>query len=339
MFAKPSTTDAIAMNKPTRYFATALAGIAFLIGGCGPKPAASTGIKALKLAFLTNNASSFWTIARKGCEDGVKAAGDTQLDFRIPATGSAAEQQQILDDLVSRGVDGIAVSPVDPANQTEALDRIAAQTLLITHDSDAPGSKRVCYIGTDNTAAGIEAGELIKQALPGGGKIMVFVGTLDAQNARERFAGVKQALSGSAIEVIDVRTDETDQVRAKTNVLDTLVTHPDVACLVGLWSYNGPAILSAVRESGKTGQVRIVCFDEEEQTLAGIAAGEIFGTVVQQPYEFGKQAIVLMARHLRGDKAAFPADGKLVVPTLRIQKENVAGFQTRLNTLLGKTAP
>src|SRR5690348_15260626 len=123
--------------------------LAVVLAGCG-------GEKKVKLAFVPNNSANFWTIARQGCEDAEKQLGNVQLKFRMPSTGSAAEQQQILDDLLASGVDGIAVSPVDPENQTAALDRIAGQTLLITHDSDAPKSKRVCYIGTDNVAAGVE---------------------------------------------------------------------------------------------------------------------------------------------------------------------------------------
>jgi ribose transport system substrate-binding protein len=300
-----------------------------------PGWAADASAKKLTLAFVSNNAANFWTIARRGCEDAEKQLGNVEVRFRIPSTGSAAEQTQILDDLLAAGVDGIAVSPVDPVNETDELNKIAAQTLLITHDSDAPNSKRVCYIGTDNVAAGVEAGKLIKEALPNGGKIMVFVGKIDAQNAKERFAGIKKELQGSKVQIIDVRTDDTDTVRAQKNAEDTLVKYPDVACLVGLWSYNGPAILNAVRDSGKAGQVKIVCFDEETETLKGVAQGTIYGTVVQQPFEFGKQAISRMAAYLGGDKSAL-AGGRQIIPTLSLKKDNVAEFQARLKLLLGK---
>ena len=306
-------------------------GIALVIAGCGK----SDTSKKFKLAFVSNNASDFWTIARAGTTQAEKELGNVEVDFRIPSSGQAAEQRQVIDDLLAKGVDGIAVSPVDPANQTEFLDKVAGQTLLVTHDSDAPKSKRVCYIGTDNTAAGVEAGKLIKEALPSGGKIMVFVGTLDAANASERYAGIKKELAGSKVEIIDVRTDETDRARAQKNVEDTLVKYPDVAGLVGLWSYNGPAILNAVKGSGKGGTVKIICFDEELETLAGVASGDIYGTVVQQPYEFGKQAITKMAQYLGGDKAAL-AGGQQIVPTLNIKKDNVAEFKARLDKQLGK---
>ena len=95
-------------------------------------------------------------------------------------------QRQILDDLCAKGTDGIAVSVNDPDNQTDFLNKIAGQTLLICCDSDAANSKRVAYIGTDNEAAGEEAGKMIKECLPNGGKIMLFVGHSDSQNAKER---------------------------------------------------------------------------------------------------------------------------------------------------------
>jgi ribose transport system substrate-binding protein len=300
-----------------------------------PTDAAAPVKKKLHLAFVVNNAATFWTIARAGTEDAVKQLGNVDVDFRIPSDGQPATQRQILDDLVAKGVDGIAVSPIDPANQTEFLNHIASKTLLICHDSDAPDSKRVCYIGTDNFAAGQEAGKLIKEVLPNGGKIMVFVGFADAQNAKDRFGGIKKELEGSNIEILDLRTDDADPVRAQKNAEDALVKYPNISCMVGLYNYNGPAILNAVRSAGKTGAVKIVCFDENDETLAGVASGDIYGTVVQQPYEFGKQAITKMAKYLEGDQAAL-AGGKQIIPTLSLKKDSVADFQARLKKLLGK---
>jgi len=302
---------------------------------CGNLQVAQAASKNLKLAFVTNNASDFWTIARAGCTQASKELGNISVEFKIPADGTAATQTGILDDLVSKGIDGIAISPVDPKNESLKLNEVAKQGLLFTTDSDAPDTNRVCYVGTDNVAAGRQAAELIKQALPDGGKIMLFVGTLDAQNARERFSGIKEALQGSKVQIIDCRTDDTDRVRAKANVLDTIVKYPDVACLVGLWSYNGPAILNAVKDSKKVGQIKIVCFDEEEDTLQGVRDGAISATVVQQPYQFGYQSMTLMSKYLGGDKSVVPADKKVIVPTLAITKDKVDEFAANLKKLRG----
>ncbi len=295
------------------------------------------GSSSLRVAFVTNNASDFWTIARRGTEKADSELQDVVVEFRIPSDGTAGEQKRIIDDLLAKGVDGIAISPVDPDNQTQLINDVSRQALVVTQDSDAPKSNRAFYVGTDNVAAGRQAGELIKEALPDGGKIMLFVGKLDARNAQERTQGIREALQGSKVEIMDIRTDDTDRVRAKSNVSDTLVRYPDIAALVGLWSYNGPAIVNAVREANKIGQVKIIAFDEEDETLAGVRDGSIFATVVQQPFEFGYQAIVLMHKHLRNENPEIPESKQVFVPTLVIKRDNADEFVQRINQLRGRT--
>jgi ribose transport system substrate-binding protein len=315
---------------PLRKTAVLLCVGLFLAGGCGRQQSS-----AKRLAFITNNAADFWTIARKGTEKADAELPGVTVEFRL-GDGTAAAQKRILDDLLAKGVDGIAISPVDPANQTAMLNDAAKQALVFTHDSDAPDSKRECYVGTDNVAAGRQAGELIKEALPAGGKIAVFVGKLDARNAQERLQGIKEAIAGANIDIIDVRTDDTDSVRAKANVSEMLVSHPETAALVGLWSYNGPAILNAVRDAGRTGQVKIIAFDEDDETLTGVKAGAIVGTVVQQPFEFGYQSITLLDKALKGDRSGIPAGRQLFIPTKVIRQDTVDEFRSTLTQLRGR---
>ena len=288
------------------------------------------------LALVTNASADFWTIARRGVEKAATELPNYNVEMHVVSEATAAEQRRILDDLLTKGVAGVSISAVDSANSTDILNKVASQAVLFTTDSDAPQTERSLYIGTDNVAAGAEAGELVKKALPDGGKIMMFVGTMGADNARERVEGVRKALAGSKVEVIDVRTDEVDFARAKRNVEDTLTKYPDIAGLVGLWSYNTPQIVEAVRAAGKTGQVKIIGFDEDPVTLRGIADGAIEATVVQQPYEFGYQSMKLLAKVIEGDKSFIPKDGLMIIPTKVIDKSNVAEFQTTMRDLLKK---
>jgi ribose transport system substrate-binding protein len=305
-------------------------------GGGSPEPSAIATVgpdEKITVAFVTNNTSDFWTIAKKGCAKADAELKNLDFEFRMPANGTAAEQQNIVNDLLAKGVKGIAISPTDPANQTQMLNKTAEQAVLLTQDSDAPKSKRACYVGTDNKAAGRQAGEEIKKALPNGGKIMVFVGMKDAQNGQDRFNGIKEVLQGSKVEIIDLRTDDTDRTKAKANASDTLVKYPDVAALVGLWSYNGPAILGAVKDAGKIGKVKIICFDEETPTLAGVRSGAISATVVQQPYKFGYESLKLMDKILREGAGAIPDGNMQIVPTKIINKSNVDAFEKELKVL------
>jgi ribose transport system substrate-binding protein len=324
-------------NHLARRVATWIVCLACASAGCRSSTTNDAGTSAtIKLAFVTNNAADFWTIARRGVEKADAELSDVDTEFRLTSDGTAAEQQRIVDDLLTKGIAGIAISPVDPANQVAMIDAAARQAMVFTQDSDAPQSQRTLYIGTDNLAAGRQAGQLIRDAIPEGGNVMLFVGKLDAQNARERVQGIRDALAGSNIRILDVRTDDVDDVRAKANAADALVRYPDVKGLVGLWSYNGPAILNAVRDAGKVGKVKIVAFDEADETLAGITAGAIEATVVQQPYEFGYQAIHKMAQAARGDRSFIPASKQIIVPTLVVNRGNVEAFTKRINELRGR---
>jgi len=288
------------------------------------------------LAFVTNVAADFWTIARRGTEKAAAELPNYNVEFHVPSEATPAEQRRILDDLLTRGVAGISVSPINPANATEMLNRVASQAVLFTTDSDAPQSKRIVYIGTDNVAAGEQVGQLVKQALPDGGKIMLFVGNLDNNNARERVDGIKKGIAGAKIDIIDIRTDEADIVKAKRNVEDTLTQYPNINALVGLYAYNTPQIVEAVRAAGREGNVKVIGFDEDPLTLRGIADGIVYATVVQQPYEFGYQSIKMLARYIEGDQSFIPANKLIIVPTKIINNDNVAEFQKEMRAMLRK---
>ena len=137
------------------------------------------------VAFVSNNAFEFWTIARRGTEKAAKEF-DVLADFEMPARGDTSEQRAIIEDLLAKDVKGIAISPIDAENQATFLGGVAKRVPLLTQDSDLPpGSGRLCYIGTDNYTAGMAAGKLIRECLPEGGKIVIYVGKLEAQNAKE----------------------------------------------------------------------------------------------------------------------------------------------------------
>ena len=306
--------------------------------GSGPTSQGTTGggsAGGTPLAFVTNNPSDYWTICHKGCDAAAKELGNVNVQFVMPDDGTAAKQKQDVDDLLAKGVKGIAISPVDPVNETPYLNTVADKTNLITSDSDAASSKRLCYIGTDNVAAGRMASDLIKAALPKGGKIILFVGKRDAQNAKEREQGIRDGLKGTNVTILDVRTDDADHARAKQNAADALTSTPDLAGMVGLWSYNGPAIYSAVKEAGKAGKVQIVAFDQETDTMNGIKDGTIYGTIVQDPYTFGYNSVKLLAQLAKGDKSGLPANKLEIVPTKAIKKDGLDAYLADQKKKLG----
>lgn len=282
------------------------------------------------LAFVVNAASDFWKLSEAGVNAAQAELPGYDLQFRYPAQGTAALQNALMDDLVAAGTDAIMISSVDPKTSVGAFNRIAAQIPLFTTDSDAPDSDRIAYLGSSNTAAGVQAGEIAVDAMPDGGKCMGFVGFLGADNAKERIAGFRQAVEGTGIELVDVRGDDVDFARARSNVDDVLVADPDINCMVGFYSYNPPKIYEALQAAGKLGEITVIAFDEDPITLGAVGEGSFAGTVVQDPYQWGYQGMHLMADFLEGDASSIPEDGLIIVPTQVITQDNVDAFEADL---------
>ena len=288
------------------------------------------------IAFVVNGPSDFWKLAEAGVQAAQAELPDVELQFRYPERADAAVQQRVVDDLIAAGVKAIAVSVVDPATSTDSINNAAKAVPYFTFDSDAPQSNRIAYFGSSNVELGKNAGELMKKALPNGGKCIGFVGLPGAANAMERIQGYNEAVAGTGLELIDVRGDDIDQTRARANVDDVLVANPDVTCMVGFYSYNPPRIYEALRDAGKLGSITVVGFDEDPITLGAVKEGSFAGTVVQQPYEWGYQGSKLIANYRAGDKSGVPADGIIIIPGLAITKDNVDQFQSDLQAKLSK---
>ncbi|MEZ0386634.1 MAG: sugar-binding protein, partial [Verrucomicrobium sp.] len=303
------------MNRRTLFLAlTAPALSSMLLTHCGQK-SGDGAAKKPRVAYIGNAIAPFWTIAEKGARKAGTEFG-ADVEVRMPQNG-ASDQKRMVEELLTRGVDVIAFSPADPKNQLDLMKTMAQQTKLITQDSDAPDSPRLCFVGMDNYEAGRLCGKLVKQALPEGGSVMFFVGRAGQLNAKDRRQGCVDELLGRAegdrhddppdaelkgdkYTILGTRTDEVDFGRAKGNAQDALTRYPDLGCLVGLFSYNTPKIYEAVKESGRAGKVKIVGFDEEDDTLRGIQDGHIYATVVQSPFQYGYESVRILTALAKG---------------------------------------
>lgn len=318
--------------------------------GCGEK---SESEENIRVGYVTNGISDFWVIAEKGATDSAAEHG-VDVSVMMPPEGTG-DQKRMIQDLLARGIDGVAVSPIDPANQVDILNEIASVTRYITHDSDAPQSKRELYIGMDNYTAGRMCGKLIKEALPDGGQVMIFVGRLGQLNADQRRQGVIDELLdrphdinrpydpnsgpivGDKYTIIDTRTDQFDFARAKSQAEDAIAKYPEMDAMVGLFGYNPPKCLEAVKEAGKTGQIKIIAFDEEDDTLQAIKDGHMEGTIVQNPYRYGYESVRVLAALARGDESVIPESKFIDIPARSITSDNVDEFWTELKQLRGQT--
>ena len=318
-----------------------------LFSGCKARESSS----APRLAFITNGVASFWTIAKFGAEAAGQQLG-VKVSVHMPAEG-LVDQKRIVEDLITRGVDGIAISVIDANNQASFINETSEKTKLITQDSDAPFSNRLAYVGMDNYKAGRMLGSLIKDTLPNGGKLALFVGRVEQDNARKRRQGTIDEVLGRSFDstrydppgtelsdgkytFVVTLTDQFDRVKAKANCEDAVLRYPDLSGVVGLFAYNAPLCLEALKQNQKLGTIKIFSFDEADETLQGIKDGTVSGTIVQNPYEYGFQSMKLLKDILAGNTAAIPQDKFIDIPARRVDSSNIEEFWTDLKKKTGK---
>ena len=296
------------------------------------------------IAYVTNGIDPFWDLCAGGVRE-AEAEFGVKCEIHMPARG-LTDQKSIMETLLAKGIKGMAVSPIDAENQTPFLNDAAKWTVLITHDADAPKSDRLLYIGTDNYKAGRALGQLVKAAIPDGGEVMIFVGRLEQLNARQRRQGVIDELlerphqtlgqvkfdevakvfKGDKYTVLDTRTDNFVMDTAKSNAEDAITKHPKLACMVGLFAYNPPRCLQAIKEAGKVGQIKVCGFDEADELLQAIKDGNAHGTISQQPWKYGYHSVRVLKSLIDGDTSVIPENKFIDVGYRVITKENIDEF-------------
>lgn len=321
-----------------------------LFNGCGEKSS--------DFAYVTNGVDPFWDLCAAGVRIAEKELG-VSCEVLMPPKG-VVDQKRMMETVLAKGISGIAVSPVDAENQTEFLNEVSQNTILITNDSDAPKSKRLVFIGTNNYKAGRALGGLVKKALPEGGEVMLFVGRLEQLNARQRRQGVIDELldrpvqsldqlnydpvdatnltsEDSNYEILDTRTDNFDKARAKSNAEDAIAKYNDLQCMVGLFAYNSPSCIDAIKEAGKLGTIKICGFDEQDALLQAISDGHAFGTISQQPWKYGYESIKMLYNIRQGKQ---PSSTYQEVEFLEVTKENIREFWSTKKEMaeLGKSS-
>ena len=300
----------------------------------------------LKVALVTSGDGPYWDPVIAGAR---QAADRLDLDLTVVRVRSdVALQSQKISELAEQKLHGMAVSPIEPRTEAALLSKIASEMTLVTFDSDAPVSRRLCFVGTDNYAAGRQCGELVRRALPEGGDVIILVGNPEKENTQRRRQGVIEELLAmpyapeqeSSAEpstaptvkhnVVATVADESDPNLTVERVTEAVQRYPNVRCFVATLGYQTPALLKALEQAGKLGQVRIIGFDADERTLAGIEAGHVFATIVQDQFACGYQAVRILADELRGNRGGLPLFQTYPLAVHAVTKDNLTEARAQL---------
>lgn len=237
----------------------------------------------------------YWAEVERGMDEMAKNLGVKAI-FNGPPTASSALQISIIEGAISRGVDGIGISPNEPG-ALEGIIGIATKRGIpvVTFDSDSPKSSRISYIGTDNYEAGKLLGEHFVKIVGEKGKIALLTGGLGAMNLNERIRGFKDVIASyPGFEIVTLQANNDDESLALSQSEAILQSHPDLLAFVGFNAAAAPGAARALKSVKKGGKIKIVGFDTVPMTRQFIREGYIQGTVGQRPYMMGYVSIKVL---------------------------------------------
>jgi ribose transport system substrate-binding protein len=285
-------------------FLLAAAAVAIMAG-----PALAENYKFAVVPKAMNN--PFFDVARDGCLKRAKELGNVECIYKGPIEHEPATEAQIIQDFITQKVDGLAISVADVASMTKSIEAATAAGIpVITFDADAPGSKRIAYIGTNNKDFGLALGKQLLQLRPEGGKYAMVSGGPGAKNLAERVDGVREALKGS--KWVEVNGSPTfcndDSTLAIQQMTDLRTATPDLAAIVpvGGWPMFAPEGFKAFVNKNKkdidAGKFTLVVADTLKMQLELLRDGYSTALTGQRPFEMGEKSMDTLLAIKKGEK-------------------------------------
>jgi ribose transport system substrate-binding protein len=271
---------------------TTLLAAGSMFGGANHEADAATSAqlaRSLTFVIVPKGVHPYFEPVYRGFEDAAKKYG-VLSEVDAPPRFDVALQVKVIEDLIARGVSGIAISANDDQGLVSVIhEAVQAGIKVITVDAPAPSSEALTYIGTDNESAGYEAGRRMAQEMGGAGTVAVLQGGMAATNLNLRTKGFRRALSEKApgISVVEVVDEGGDFAMSVSKSEDVLSRYPRLNAIFSVSAEGAPAAAAVLKRQGRAGRVLVAGFDDLGDTLQGIRDGSIVFCVVQNTYRMG----------------------------------------------------
>lgn len=258
-----------------------------------------------------STASVFW----QSVQAGAIAAGQ-ENHLKITWSGAALEtdysrQIQIVDSMIARHVDGIAVAASERNILNRSLERAAAANIpVVIFDSGVDSTNYLTFISTNNVEAGKAGGRALGQLLQGKGTVAEIMHAPGSFSTMDRERGFEQVMAQEfpGIHVVAKQFSAGDREKAMNVTENILTAHPG---LDGVFASSEPSSVGAaqaLKSRGLAGKVRFVAFDSSQGLIDDLQNGTIDALVAQDPFKLGHDAVALIQQKLNGQTPAKQID-------------------------------
>lgn len=321
------------MNKLSRIIALMLV-FTLLLAGCGKKEAVQSndntnGEETLNITFVTPViAHPVWLVAKKGFEE----AG-TEFNFNAswvgPSTIDTNAMISQIEIAIAEKVDGIITMGMNPEAMVPVMKQAEEAGIpVVVVNSDIPNAKRLAYLGTDPQNLGYMGAEAIANKMEGTPiKSAIMVSALDYKVGNDMADSyIARLEQEEGFEMVIKEASNTDMLTAVQKWENIFSTYPDINVAINISGESAAACAKVVKEMGLTEQVLIMGIDDIQETVDGIAEGNIYGTMTQNFYRKGYQASQWLCEFIREGKE--PAEVVNDSGTLLVTEENVDTYKS-----------
>jgi ribose transport system substrate-binding protein len=289
-----------------------LVALAAGLGGASSVRPAAAADKTLQFALVPKAMNNpYFDLSRDGCMARAKALGNVQCVYRGPIEHEPASEVQIIQDLITQGVDGLAISAADAESVIGVIKQARdAGIAVITFDADSPKSERQAYVGTDNKEMGAELGRQLMKLKPQPGVYVTQSGGPSAENLNDRLAGLNGVLQKAGWKMAPGSPAfcNDDAALADQQLLDLTTANPNVDAVVpvGGWALFAPeaykGFVNANRKNYDSGKLALVMPDTLRVEVELLRDGYAQVLVGQRPYEMGEKAMDILLALKKGEK-------------------------------------
>jgi len=277
-------------------------------GGSDDKP--NSDAKKYKIGVIYTANSAFWTGVGDGAEAKAKelnATGKYNITTYAagPAESGTAGQIALFEDFISQNYDGIIIAVSDPAMMTPKIDdAVDKGIVVVTMDTDAPDSKRLCFVGTDNYNYGVLQGKTCAELMGDSGKLIIFNAFPETLGQAQRTKGIYDGLKAAGGNYETVEACFTGQIDLLALCEDAWTHYSDYDCCVMTYAA-GEQVANVFRQKGWTkADKHAVLADDLDPIILAIKDGTCDCSVVQGQYQWGYEGVRIVVEALEGKKPA-----------------------------------
>jgi ABC-type sugar transport system substrate-binding protein len=312
------------MNRMFKTFAVALLALLCVVGtaiagGGGGEKGEVAGEEKITIAYTgyPGGLTAFWAQMAQYMKEEADALGVELLDMS-PTTADAAVQKDSVDNAINRGVDGIIIGAIDNRAFGESLDRANTKGIPVVAVDTAIDHPHISALAqTDNLASARVLGQYIVDTTEKG-TVIILGGTLGHQTGDARRDGVKQVLEANGYNVV-FRACNWDPATALETATNELAANPETVAVFGCWDPGALAGLSAVKQRGLLGKVKVYGFDGLPDALKSIKDGELTATIKQDNKQMARVSLNALVGQIKGQESV----KKLLIDGFVIDASNV----------------